>query len=236
MASSSTRSSRSQRPEFMVRLGLAPPYTAEDVKAAYRDQAKRVHPDHGGSAQEFHALQEAFDRAQKYVSFRGDRRRWIAKQMDGYLGFRELMEQLEELGAEATSSAIDWLEKSFGDFAQLTETITSIRLENSSAADELIRLLVDQKSLLGELTRLELPGCQVSDGAILLLEPFEQLRHLDLSGTPVTSEALWIVDTILGLDSLELKGTRVGWWMRRKVAKVMRQRRETEPVTPFSRD
>jgi len=49
-------SSRDQRPEFMVRLGLAPPYTVEDVKAAYRDQTKRVHPDHGGSAQEFHAL------------------------------------------------------------------------------------------------------------------------------------------------------------------------------------
>ena len=46
-----------QRPEFMVRLGLSPPYAEEDVKAAYRVQAKRVHPDHGGSAQDFHALQ-----------------------------------------------------------------------------------------------------------------------------------------------------------------------------------
>ena len=61
MASSS---SRDHRPEFMVRLGLAPPYSIEDVKAAYRDQAKRAHPDHGGSSREFHALQEAFDRAQ----------------------------------------------------------------------------------------------------------------------------------------------------------------------------
>jgi len=230
MASSS---SRDHRPEFMVRLGLSPPYAIEDIKVAYRNQAKRAHPDHGGSTEEFHTLQEAFDRAQEYVSFRGDRRQWIAKQMEGYLGFRKLMEQLEELGAEATSNAIDWLEKSFGDFAQLTETIVSVRLENSSGADELIRLLVDHKSLLGEMTRLELPGCQVTDEAILLLEPFEQLRHLDLTNTPVTSEALWIVDAILGLDSLELQGSRVGWWMRRKVAKVMRQRQEAVPVTPF---
>ena len=231
-----TPSSRDHRPEFMVRLGLAPPYTVDDVKAAYRDQAKRVHPDHGGSAQEFLALQEVFEQAQQYLSFRGDRRQWIAKQMDGYLGLRILVEHLEELGAEATSNAIDWLEKSFGDFAQLTETVIGIRLENSSSADELIRLLVDQQAILSELTRLELPGCQVSDEAILLLEPFEQLRHLDLTNTPVTSEALWIVDTILGLDSIELKGTRVGWWMRRKVAKVMRKRRAAEPVTPFSQD
>jgi len=219
----------------MIRLGLAPPYSVEDVKAAYRDQAKRSHPDHGGSAQEFHALQEAFERAQEYLAFRGDRRRWIAKQMDGYLGFRMLMEQLEELGAEATSNAIDWLEKSFGDFAQLTETVVGIRLENSSSGDELIRLLVEQQSLLGELTRLELPGCQVSDEAVLQLEPFEQLRHLDLTDTPVTSESLWIVDTILGLDSVALEGTKVGWWMRRKVAKVMQRRREAKPVALFSR-
>ncbi len=222
--------SRDQRPEFMVRLGISPPYTIEDVKVAYRDQAKRVHPDHGGSAKEFRMLQEAFEQAQQYLSFRGDRRQWIAKQMDGYLGFRDLMEQLEELGAEATSNAKDWLEKSFGDFAQLTEAIVGIRLENSASADELIGLLVDQQSHLGELTRLELPGCQVSDEAVLKLEAFEQLRHLDLTGTSVTSEALWIVDQILGLDSLEIQGTQVGWWMRRKVGKVMRQRREAKPA------
>lgn len=224
---------RDPRPDFMIKLGLAPPYAEDDVHTAYRDLAKRAHPDHGGSAEEFHALQEAFDRAKQYLEFRGDRRTWIANQMEDYLGVRELMERLEQLGAEATSNAIDWLEQSFGDFAQLTETITAIRLENSSGAGELIRLMLDSKEFLGELTKLELPGCQISDELVLQLEPFQQLRHLDLAGTPVTAEALWIVDSILGLESIELKGTRIGWWTRRKVAKVMRLRQDAKPVTPF---
>ena len=218
----------------MVRLGLLPPVTLDDVKAAYRDQAKRDHPDHGGSVEDFQSLHEAFKQAQEYVAFHGDRRQWIAKRMDGYLSFRELMERLEEFGAEATSNTIDWIEKSVGDFAQLTETIIGIRLENSPAADEMIRLLVDKKSLLGELTCLELPGCQVSDEGVLLLEPFQLLKQLDLTSTPVTSKALPVVEMIPALESIELKGSRVGWWRRLRVEKVMRQRREAVPPTLFS--
>ncbi len=48
------------RPDYMVELGLAPPYTQADVMQAYYAKAKKVHPDHGGTAEEFRALQEAF--------------------------------------------------------------------------------------------------------------------------------------------------------------------------------
>ena len=61
------------RPDFMVTLGLAPPYAAEDVKAAYLSKAKELHPDHGGTADEFHALQDAFEKAERYLEFRSDR-------------------------------------------------------------------------------------------------------------------------------------------------------------------
>ena len=234
MSKAKTSAFRKQRPEFMVLLGLAPPYSEEDVDAAYRIQAKRVHPDHGGSTEQFHALQEAFDRAKQYVAFRSNRRQWVAGQMEGYLKVRRVIEQLEQYGAEVTSNAIDWLEQSFGDFAQLTETINGVRLVNSVEAEAMIQTMLAHRSALAEMTRLELPGCQLTDEAVLQLESFQQLRHLDLTGTTVTKESLWIVDTILGLDSLELKGTQVGWWMRLKVRSVLRQRREAKPVTPFN--
>jgi hypothetical protein len=222
------------RPDFMVRLGLAPPYAMEDVKAAYLDKAKLLHPDKGGSSEEFDTLQKAFEQAQKYLDFRSDRRGWIANQMAGYLGTQEVIERLEQFGAEVTSDAIDWLKKSFGDFAQLTENIVGIRLEGSAKAEEMIRYMVDHQSELGSLTQLELPRCQISDAAVLELDAFQQLQHLDLSETPVGKDATWIVDTILGLESLNLQGTRVGWWMKRKVRSVLEQRVEARPHSPFT--
>jgi len=236
MSAPHIRSSHAKRPEFMVVLGLSPPYAAEDVKAAYRTKAMQAHPDRGGSVEEFRALQEAFERANEYVDFRGDRRNWIAEKMEAYLKVQEAIDRLEKFGATVTSNAIQWLEQSFGDFAQLTESIIAVRLENSSKANDLIAAMVEHKSVLGEMTRLELPGCQVSDAAVLQLEPFAQLKHLDLSGTPITDEALWIVDTILGLESLELKDTSIGWWMQRKVRGVMKKRHDSQPATPFNQD
>ena len=65
----------------MIQLGVSPPYTEEDINQAFRAKAKLVHPDHGGSAREFHILQTAFEKAKQYVEFRSDRRQWIASKM-----------------------------------------------------------------------------------------------------------------------------------------------------------
>jgi hypothetical protein len=43
-------------------LGLRWPYTADDLKAAYRRLAKEHHPDAGGSAAAFRRVQEAYER------------------------------------------------------------------------------------------------------------------------------------------------------------------------------
>ena len=37
----------------MVTLGLLPPYTLEDIRAAYREKAKTLHPDRGGTPADF---------------------------------------------------------------------------------------------------------------------------------------------------------------------------------------
>lgn len=233
MATASHQPEYDKRPDFMIELGLAPPYTQDDVKQAYFTKAKQVHPDHGGTVEEFRALQAAFEKAKQYTEFRIDRRQWIASHMEDYLAARRVIGRLEQFGAEVKTNAVDWLEKSFGDFAQLTETITSIRLANSPRADELIAAMVDEADALGSLTHLALPGCQLTDAAAQRLEAFKQLKHLDLSGTPVTNDALWFVDELPALESLTLDGTKVGWWMKRKVKKLMQIRHDAKPVTPF---
>jgi hypothetical protein len=233
MATTTNSTQPDQRPDFMVELGLSPPYTPDDVKAAYLTKVKKAHPDHGGTVAEFRALQEAFEKAKQYTEFRIDRRHWIASHMEAYLAVQRVVERLKSFGAEVKTNAVDWLQKSFGDFAQLTETITTIRLGNSSRADELIAAMVAEKDALGSLTHLALPGCRLSDSAAQRLEAFKQLKHVDLSNTPITNEALWFVDELPALESLNLDGTQVGWWMKRKVKKLMQLRHDAKPVTPF---
>ena len=233
MSSTNTHSPQDTRPDYMIELGLAPPYTQEDVMQAYYAKAKKVHPDHGGTAEEFRALQEAFEKAKQYTDFRVDRRSWIATKMEDYLAVRRVIELLESLGAEVVTNAVDWLEKSFGDFAQLTETITKVRLVNSPRADELVDAMVEERDALSSMTQLQISRCQLSDEAAQRLENFKQLKQLDLSGTPITNESLWFVDELPSLESLNLDGTKVGWWMRRKVRKLMQIRHDSKPVTPF---
>ncbi len=217
------------RPDFMVVLGVAPPYAAEDVKQAYFAKAKELHPDHGGSSRDFDALQKAFEQAQVYLEFRANSRGWIAKHMDGYLHSRQLMDQLEKFGARIETNMIDWLERSFGDFAELTESITTIRLENSKHAEPMIDIMIANRSALELLTRIELPGCQLFDESALKLATFQQLRHLNLSKTQITSAALELVDQLPALKSFDVTGSNVGWWARRKLASRMAQRVEEIP-------
>jgi len=41
-------------------LGLEPPATDEEVKRAYRERVKEVHPDHGGDVEAFERVREAY--------------------------------------------------------------------------------------------------------------------------------------------------------------------------------
>jgi hypothetical protein len=219
-------SNHDPRPDFMVTLGLAPPYVLEDIKQAYRDKVKLAHPDHGGSITAFNEVQTAFERAQAYLEFRGDRRGWIAAKMARYAELQEAVDRLRRFGATVTTHAPDWLEQSYGDFAQLTETATVIRLAKSPNGDAFIRALVADHHALRELEALELPGCKLTDAAVLSLAPFQQLKRFDLSHTPVTNESLAIVDAIESLQEVNLDGTNVGWWAKRRVNATLSGREE----------
>jgi len=223
-SSHSARADHDPRPDFMVTLGLAPPYAIEDVKQAYREKARATHPDRGGSTAAFAAVHEAFERAQAYLEFRQDRRGWIASKMARYADLQEAIAQLEQLGAEVTAYAPEWLEQSYGDFAQLTEHVTRIRLADSPQPTPIIDAMVEHYASLRELHTLELPGCRLADDDVLHLSVFQQLRKLDLSRTPITKQALAVVDAIESLRELKLDDTNIGWWAKRGVASQLSRR------------
>lgn len=233
MSANNTSAAHDNRPDYMVALGLAPPYTQEDVMQAYRTKVMKVHPDHGGSAEEFLALQDAFEKAKQYIEFRSDRRQWIAGKMDEYLAVQRVVERLEAFGAEVKTNAVDWLERSFGDFAQLTERVTTVKLSNSTRAAEFLAAMVEEREALASMTHLTLSACGLTDATAQHLDTFKQLKSLDLSNNPITGEALYFVDDLPALESLDLEGTEVGWWMKRKVRKLMQLRHDSKPVTPF---
>src|SRR6476660_7085565 len=140
-----------ERPPCMVTLGLMPPYMAEDVEKAYLARVKDIRPDLGGDPKPFYEVQTAYMQAKEYVKFRGDRRGWIARRMEEYLGVQEVIQGLKKFGAEVETNALDWLEKSFGDFAELTEMILGIRLNDSAHGEDFIEYLVGQRDKLLEL-------------------------------------------------------------------------------------
>src|SRR4051812_40790419 len=148
-----------ERPPCMVTLGLMPPYMAEDIEKAYLARVKDIRPDLGGDPKPFYEVQTAYMQAKEYVKFRGDRRGWIARRMEEYLGVQETIEGIKRFGGQVETNLMDWLQKSFGDFAELTESILAIRLNDSAHGEEFIEYLVSQRDRLLELRRLDLTGC-----------------------------------------------------------------------------
>jgi hypothetical protein len=221
------------RPEFAVTLGLLPPYTIDDVKRAYREKVKDAHPDRGGDRATFDRIQHAYEEAVAYVKFRGDRRLWIAARMDEYVAVAALIDKLHALGAEVDSSTLDWIKRSFGDFANLTESIAGIRLVDSNRAAEMVDLMIQEVPSLPGLKRLSLAGSQVDNLLALELRVFKSLAELDLSRTKITDRALTVVEFLPELVTLNIDGTQIGWWARQKVERLLRKRRQSRPDPIF---
>jgi len=215
-----------ERPEFMVRLGLLPPYTSEDVEQAYLAKVKSVRPSEADDRIAFYEIQHAYEQARDFVKFHGDRRGWIAKRMEEYLAVQEVAEHLRQLGAETESDAIDWLEKSIGDFAELTESIVGIRIRDAANADEVIALMVREHQRLLELRRLDLSGSNVTDESVRQLSVFRRLSALNISRTPITWEALHVVARLPELEDVCVDGTGLKWLTRRKLAAQLRRKRK----------
>ena len=118
----------------------------------------------------------------------------------------------------------DWVRRSFGDFASLTETIVSIRYTDRDEAATLIDLLVRDQAVLPALKRLELTGCRVTDALVFQLRVFKRLTHLDLSRTAITERCLAIVDWLPALVDFKIDRTSVGWWARFRLRRLLKKR------------
>ena len=99
---------------------------AEDIENAYRARVKEIRPDLGGDPKPFYELQTAYMQAKEYIKFRGDRRGWIAKRMEEYLAVQETIDGIKPFGAHVETTALDWLQKSFGDFAELVAAYLTV--------------------------------------------------------------------------------------------------------------
>lgn len=215
------------RPEFMAVLGLLPPYTAEDVEKSYLTRLKEIRPDLGGDREAFYAVQAAYGQAKEYVRFRGDRRGWIARQMDDYLATQTVAERLTGFGAAVEFQSLDWLQKSFGDFAQLTESIVGVRLHNAANGDEVLNYLISQQAHLPMLRHIDLAGSTVSDASVCQLVVFRHLAELDLSRTPISRQALLMVRLLPELETVRVDGIALGWLTRHRLDAQLRQNRRT---------
>jgi hypothetical protein len=233
MSTNSRNHDGTNRPAFAVTLGLLPPYTMDDVKRAYREKVKDAHPDRGGDQKTFERIQTAFEEAGEYLKFRSDRRLWIAARMEEYMEVGKLIERMRDLGAEVDSTMLDWVRQSFGDFADLTVSITGIRLHDSQNAAELVDVMIGELPSLPGLKRLSLAGCKVDNLLALELRVFKTLADLDLSRTQIGDRALKVVEFLPDLVSLNIDDTNVGWWARHKAERLLRKRRQTRPDPIF---
>ena len=212
----------------MVKLGLMPPYMAEDIEKAYLAKIKDIRPDLGGDPQAFYDVQTAYMQAKEYLKFRGDRRGWIAKRMDEYLATQEVTEQLKSLRRRDRNELRRLAAKVFrrirrangkrsrNSAATMRRTAMSSSTSWSNTVDQLLWL-----------ERLDLTGCKVTDSAVRQLSVFRRLQELDLSRTPITWQALHIVHWLPELHDVRVEGTQINWFSRRKLASQLREKRKT---------
>ncbi len=223
MSGASTAGGHSHRPEFMAVLGLLPPYTAEDVREAYRTRVLAAHPDRGGNAADFVRLSEAYDRALEYVTFRGDRRAWIATQVECHLAQEETAAEVRRLGGEVELERVDWVKHSWGDgFALLAERLRCVRARGLADGDGLLAYLAGRR--LPYLTGLDLAGSKVTDAGLRHLADNDVLQWLDLSTTQVSYAGLrGLLKGLPSLWWLNTKGSGVGWLRRRLLRRAYPQ-------------
>jgi hypothetical protein len=146
--------------------------------------------------------------------------------MEDYVATQEVERRLRDFGAEIETDSVDWLEKSIGDFAGLTETIVGIRLRGAADADDVILYMIRQHQKLLELQSLDLTGSVISDSSVRQLSVFRRLSRLNASRTPITWEALHIVEWLPELVELDVEGTGIGWLARRKLSRRLRQKQQ----------
>jgi hypothetical protein len=213
MPNSITGEGEKPRPDFLVILGLLPPVTVDDVKQAYLEKAKTTHPDRGGNADEFVALQKAFEQATEYARFKASRMEWLSQWVGQYAEQEATIAEVQALGGSVEIAGNDLLGNSIGnDFATVLERLISMRLSGPRIDDAFLVSLASRRQTFASLQKLELIDTQVTSVGAQQLQYFGSLRHLDLTGTHVS---LRTAQSLLGkldqLETLVLHNSGIGW-------------------------
>lgn len=206
-----------RRPACMRVLGLLPPYSVEDVKKAYREKAKSVHPDGGGDAEAFKALHEAYQHALDLASFRESRRHWMGQRVERYLQRLELIEQIQRCGGRCVLQHDHEYALGYGpDFAEILRELVTVHLTGPSVDDAALETLCNGGTAAREIRLLVLSGTRVTDEGLLHLADLE-LRGLDVSHTEISARGLEVLRSLSKLEWLHVGRTRLGLWGRRRL-------------------
>ena len=207
-----------RRPDFIQALGLLPPYSVTDVKKAYRERARKLHPDAGGDPEDFKALAFAYERALEYAEFRESRREWLGKRIERYAVREDVIERVRQLGGQCRLGPMqDYLDDFGSDFAEVIRSLAEIRLSGPHITDETLEWTETIGDVGGEVRTLVVQDAKLSTQGLLRLSAFGTLRALDLRGTRVSREGLAVLDRLAAIEWLHLGKTGVGYLGRRRI-------------------
>jgi VanZ family protein len=203
------------RPDFLVRLGVLLPATLADIESAFRDKVKLAHPDRGGTVEEFNQLQADYEAARQFAQARQGRRGWLMASIERYIEQQEVIAEIERRGGQVETSRPEWLAREIGeDFAQVADTIETIRWTGPRVRAADVAYLIQHANVLGQLRRLDLSGAQVGNAAIEPLKALQTLHELDLRGTFVSDRAVPALASIKRLRRIQVANTFINWWGR----------------------
>jgi hypothetical protein len=199
------------RPQFMETLGLLPPYSPEDVEAAFRDRAMKAHPDRGGTMDAFLKLNEAYRLAREYVKFRAGRRQWLALQVERYARQEEVIATIEQLGGSVELDHYDWIKQSVGDdFAAVAQRILKVEAHTPKSGTALAKVMSANVDLFDHLNDLDVSGTGFTDGDFLFLENFTNITRINLGRTNITSRSVELIERWPQLVWMNVSKTKVG--------------------------
>ncbi|MDA0835983.1 MAG: hypothetical protein O2955_19960 [Planctomycetota bacterium] len=202
----------------MQALGLLPPYSADDVHRAYREQAKLVHPDAGGNQEQFVALHDLYDRALKFVTFHESRRAWLGERVERYMDRQRLIEEVEERGGSCRlRTSNSYLDDYGPDFSEMLCELETVSLTGPEIDDAALMVL-SGNSAAQEIRLLDLSGSRVTDAGLATLANL-QPEALDLRNTAISNAGLRRLDWVTRLDWLHVGQTRVGFWGRWRLSR-----------------
>lgn len=205
----------------MRKLELLPPYSEQDVKRAYREQAKHAHPDAGGSPEDFVELHDAYERALDLVTFQGSRRNWIGQRVDLFLARSQLVEQIKAAGGYCQLQPPDAYLQDYGpDFAHILCQLSAVHLTGKTVGDEMLKDLAASPAA-AEIQFLDLSESRITDAGLGRLAEL-RLGGLDLRSTRISLRGLAQLKYLHELEWLHAGKTRIGFWGRRRLRRQFR--------------